>query len=226
MDFDDPDSLTFAGVGTLVLVSAGTAEDDVVIQRHENAITAAERDGVKHIVYTSLADAGDHLGFALPHRWTERRLESGTVPWTILRNALYAELIGQLLAPHDGVIHAPFGTGGVAAVARQDLAEAAAIIAQTPEQHQGRTYNLVGSTVLTGEDIARHIGADYRPGTLAGLRNALDSAGLLPFQPSMLLSIHSAASHRFLEGTDTDITTILGRPPVDPLAVAAAAAQG
>ncbi|HCB56651.1 MAG TPA: NmrA family transcriptional regulator, partial [Arthrobacter bacterium] len=61
LDFDDPGTLDFTGVHTLVLVSAGTAEDDVVINRHENAITAAERDGVRHIVYTSLADDGDHL---------------------------------------------------------------------------------------------------------------------------------------------------------------------
>lgn len=43
----------FTGVDTLVLVSAGTAEDDVVIRRHDNAIRAAEHDGVGHIVYTS-----------------------------------------------------------------------------------------------------------------------------------------------------------------------------
>lgn len=226
MDFDHPDTLTFVGVDTLVLVSAGTAEDDVVIQRHENAVAAAERDGVQHIVYTSLAQDADHLGFALAHRWTERRLEAGTVPWTVLRNGLYAELIGQLLAPRDGVITAPFGAGGVAAVARQDLSEAAAIIAQAPEKHRQRIYNLVGSTVITGQDVARQMGADYRPGTLAGLRNVLDSAGLLPFQPAMLISIHSAASHGFLECTDSDIAEILGRPPLDPLTVAVAAAQG
>ena len=196
-----------------------------MIRRHDDAITAAERDGVQHIVYTSLAGAGDHLGFALAHRWTERRLETGTVPWTILRNGLYAELVGQLLTPSDGVITAPFGDGGVAAVARQDLAEAAAAIAQAPEQHRSRTYNLVGATAITGQDMARRTGADYRPGTLADLRAALDAARLLPFQPSMIVSIHSAASHGFLGGTDTDITALLGRRPLDPLEIAVAAAQ-
>lgn len=201
----------------LVLVSAGTEEDDVVVTRHENAITAAERDGVRHIVYTSLTDAGDHLGFALAHRWTERRLRSGTAQWTILRNGLYAELIGQLLAPREGVVSAPFGQGGVAAVARDNLAEAAAIIAWNPEKHQGKTYNLVGNTVITAQDLADTVGAEYRPGKLSTLRPALDSAPLLPFQSPMLLSIHSAARHGFLEETGTDITDILGREPVHPL---------
>ncbi|WP_459792669.1 NAD(P)H-binding protein [Arthrobacter sp. AD-310] len=180
LDFDVPETISFEGVGTLVLVSAGTEEDDIVITRHGNAITAAERDGVRHIVYTSLTDAGDHLGFALAHRWTERRLRSGTVRWTILRNGLYAELIGQLLTPQEGVISAPFGQGGVAAVARDDLAEAAAIIAQSPERHQGKTYDLVGNTVITAKELADTLGAEYRPGKLKELRRALNSADLLP----------------------------------------------
>lgn len=41
----------------------------------------------------------------------------------------------------------------------------------------------------------------------------------------MLLSIHTAAAHGFLDGTNTDITHILGRELVDPLTVAAAAAH-
>lgn len=45
LDFDVPETISFEGVKTLVLVSAGTEEDDVVITRHNNVITAAERDG-------------------------------------------------------------------------------------------------------------------------------------------------------------------------------------
>lgn len=224
LDFDVPETISFEGVETLVLVSAGTEEDDIVITRHNNAITAAERDGVRHIVYTSLTDAGDHLGFALAHRWTEPRLRSGTARWTILRNGLYAELIGLLLTPQEGVISAPFGQGGVAAVARDDLAEAAAIIARSPEKHQDKTYDLVGNTVIRAQDLADTLGAEYRPGNLTELRRALNSAALLPFQPSMLLSIHSAASHGFLEETGTDIADILGREPLNPLDIAVAAA--
>jgi NAD(P)H dehydrogenase (quinone) len=82
--------------GPLLFVSAGAAEDDTVIERHRRVIEAAERDHVQHIIYTSLTSEGDHLTFALGHRWTERRLAAGSTPWTVLRNGLYAELIGQL----------------------------------------------------------------------------------------------------------------------------------
>ena len=71
LDFDEPSSIDLTGVSTLVLVSAGYAEDDQVITRHREALAAAVRDGVEHVIYTSLTGSGDHLGFALAHRATE-----------------------------------------------------------------------------------------------------------------------------------------------------------
>lgn len=70
LDFDEPGGLDLAGVTTLVLVSAGYAEDDRVIARHRALLEAASRDGVAHVIYTSLTGTGDHLGFALAHRAT------------------------------------------------------------------------------------------------------------------------------------------------------------
>ncbi|MEU1984397.1 hypothetical protein [Nocardia sp. NPDC019395] len=50
LDFDDPKGLDLAGVSTLVMISAGYAEDDQVIARHGAVLDAAARDGVGHIV--------------------------------------------------------------------------------------------------------------------------------------------------------------------------------
>ncbi|WP_338698874.1 NAD(P)H-binding protein [Streptomyces sp. Q6] len=170
IDFDDPRSLTegFEGVDTLLLISAGYGEDDVVIARHDAAITAAEKAGVRHVVYTSLSGDGDHLPYALAHRWTERRLrESPTLTWTVLRNGLYAELLAFLAAPDaDGVISAPLGTGRLAAVARADLAEVAARVALDPSAHAGRTYELVGEVPLGGAELAAATRSTYAPSGL------------------------------------------------------------
>lgn len=113
VDFDDPGSLDFTGVDTLLLISAGYGEDDVVVARHDAAISAAEKAEVGHIVYTSLSGDGDHLPYALAHRWTERRLRRSASAWTILRNGLYAEFLADIAAPGpDGTIAAPLGEGG------------------------------------------------------------------------------------------------------------------
>ncbi|WP_338673800.1 NAD(P)H-binding protein [Streptomyces sp. SCSIO 30461] len=96
IDFDEPSTLAggFEGAEVL-LISAGHGEGGTVMARHG----AAEKAGVSHVVCTSLSADGDHLPYALPHRWTERRLQDGTMDWTILRNGLYAELLGALAAP-------------------------------------------------------------------------------------------------------------------------------
>ncbi|MFD2357416.1 NAD(P)H-binding protein [Nonomuraea ferruginea] len=59
-DFDRPETLepAFAGVDVLVFVSAGYAEDDVVLARHGAVVRAATAAGVRHVIYTSLAQLG------------------------------------------------------------------------------------------------------------------------------------------------------------------------
>jgi len=216
IDFDDPASLEdgFAGVDTLLLISAGFAEDDIVIARHEAAVSAAEKAGVRQVIYTSLSAAGDHLTYALPHRWTERRLQTSTLDWTILRNGLYAEFLAFIAAPGpDGRITAPLGDGRLAAVAREDLAEAAVRVAVDASRHAGRVYELVGAQALGGAELAAAISAAYEPGSLADARAAFAASGAEPFQVPMLMGTYSAVAAGFMDGTDSDLRTLLGRAP-------------
>ncbi|GIH06423.1 NAD(P)-dependent oxidoreductase [Rhizocola hellebori] len=225
LDFDDPATLDLSGVQTLLLISAGYGEDDVVIARHHRVISAAEQAGVRHVIYTSLTGAGDHLAFALAHRWTEQRLQRSSMTWTILRNGLYAELFGLLAAPIDGVITAPFGDGALAAVTRQDLADAAVAVAAAPQAHLNRCYELVGSVALTAAELAAALDVPYKPVALADQRRALAHANLLPFQPPMVMSMYSAVAAGFLGSVDGDLATLLARAPRPALPVAVAASQ-
>ncbi|MEU6993476.1 NAD(P)H-binding protein [Streptomyces sp. NPDC046465] len=231
VDFDDPDTLDFTGVGTLLLISAGAAEDDVVIARHDAVISAAEKAGVGHLVYTSLSGDGDHLTYALAHRWTERRLRDSTLNWTVLRNGLYAEFLAAIAAPGpDGTIAAPLGSGRLAAVAREDLAEVAVRVATDPAPHTGRTYELVGEHPLGGTDLAAATGGSYEPDTLTATRKAItEAAQALPFQIPMLLSTYAAIAGGFLDGTTLaqqgTLRSLLGRAPHPPIDAYRAALQ-
>ncbi|MFH9069183.1 NAD(P)H-binding protein [Streptomyces alboflavus] len=229
VDFDDPSSLDLTGVDTLLVISAGAAEDDVVAARHDAVISAAEKAGVDHLVYTSLSGDGDHLTYALAHRWTERRLRRSTLNWTVLRNGLYAEFLAAIAAPGpDGTVAAPLGEGRLAAVAREDLADVAVRVATDPAPHAGRTYELVGEQALGGADLAAAVGGRYEPGTLAATRHAVTASGdALPFQVPMLLSTYSAIAGGFLDGTsvaDNQLRALLGRAPRSALEVYAATA--
>ncbi|KUJ70310.1 NmrA family transcriptional regulator [Streptomyces albus subsp. albus] len=223
VDFDDPASLDLTGVDTLLLISAGYGEDDTVIARHDAAISAAEKAGVRHTVYTSLSGDGDHLAYALAHRWTERRLRRSSMEWTILRNGLYAEFLAAIAAPGpDGTIAAPLADGRLAAVAREDLAEVAATVATDPRPHAGRTYELVGEQPLGGADLAAALDGRYEPGTLGATRDAITAAGeALPYQVPMLVGTYSAIAGGFLDGTAIEhnaLRTLLGRAPRPALA--------
>ncbi|MFJ1702630.1 NAD(P)H-binding protein [Kitasatospora sp. NPDC088346] len=225
IDFDHPDTLAagFDGVDVLLMISAGYGEDDTVIARHAAALDAAEKAGVRHVVYTSLTAAGDHLPYALPHRWTERRLRESTMDWTILRNGLYAELLGQIAAPAaDGRITAPLGDGRLAAVARADLAEAAVRVALDAPAHAGRSYELVGEQAIGGADLAEAHGphVSYQPGTLAQARALMAGFGAEPFQIPMLVGTCSAIAAGFLAATGGDLRDLLGRAPRSALAAA------
>jgi len=221
LDFDDPASLDLTGVSTLVLVSAGYAEDDQVITRHRALLDAAVRDGVAHVIYTSLTGAGDHLGFALAHRATEDLVRASGLGWTILRNGLYAEFFGALLTWTPEGLESAFGDGALAAVPRADLAAAAAIVASHPTAHVDKTYELVGEPITAG-DIAERLGVTHRAIGLGEYRaRLLADDALLPFQPPMLASIATSVRHGFLSGSGPDLAGLLDRPLTDALAVAA-----
>jgi NAD(P)H dehydrogenase (quinone) len=206
VDFTDAATLTsgFAGVDTLLVISAGAAERDEVIARHDVAIGAAEAAGVRHIVYTSICGGGEHTGMGLPHRWTEARLARGTASWTVLRNGLYAELLAQyaMLRDSDGALALPFGDRGVAAVAREDLADVTARVLRDPSPHAGRTYELVGEVAVDGDDLASMSGTAYRPTTLATTRTRLEALGMPGWQVEYALSTFAAVAAGQLEQTD------------------------
>ncbi|MEU2133318.1 NAD(P)H-binding protein [Streptomyces sp. NPDC018352] len=227
IDFDEPGTLSkgFEGVDVLLLISAGYGEDDTVMARHGAAVDAAEKAGVGHVVYTSLTADGDHLPYALPHRWTERRLQDTTMNWTILRNGLYAELLGGLAAPTaDGRIIAPLGEGRLAAVARADLADAAVRVTTEAPAHARRIYELVGEQAVGGADLARTHGPHitYEPETLARARARVTASGAEPFQVPMLVGTCSAIAAGFMSRTGGDLRQLLGRAPRSALAAACA----
>lgn len=204
-----------------MLVSAGYAEDDQVVARHAAVIDAAVRDGITHVVYTSVTTAGDHLAFALAHRATERLVRDSGLGWTLLRNGLYAELFGGLLTWTADGLESAFGAGALSAVAREDLASAAAIVAAAPAAHEGKTYDLVGDPI-TADNVADRLGVTHSTISLGEYRaRLLASDELLAFQPPMLASIATSVRHGFLSNTSPDLRRLLGRPPIDPLTVAA-----
>ncbi|HWJ79074.1 MAG TPA: NmrA family NAD(P)-binding protein, partial [Niallia sp.] len=92
-DFDEPQTLdtAFAGIDRLLIISAD-GDTETRIRQHSNAVSAAERAGVKFIAYTSIANAQESTNFlAEVHKATENAIEKTGIPYSFLRNNWYLE---------------------------------------------------------------------------------------------------------------------------------------
>ena len=153
------------GAAVVLMVSASESPDRV--EQHRAFIDAARAAGVGHLVYVSFAGAAPEATFthARDHWHTEQHLRTSGLPFTVLRDNLYADFLPQL-AGADGVIRGPAGDGRVAAVAQDDIAEAATAVLTAPAEHTGRTYDLTGPEALTLHEIAALLSVRYEPETV------------------------------------------------------------
>lgn len=160
-DFDKPETLepAFAGGRALLLVSTNSDGDRVA--QHTNAINAARRVGIRHIVYTSFINAttDNPALIARAHQLTEEALKRSGVQYTILRNQLYMDsLVAEAAeALKSGDLYTNGARGKWAPVARRDCAEAAAVVLTTPG-HDGKIYEITGPELINHQDLAKVIG--------------------------------------------------------------------
>lgn len=152
-DLDDVAAVKAAVVGasTVILVSPAVPRQEMAV------IDAAVAAGVGHLIKISSK--------ASPHSPVDRRrgqatieahLRESGVPWTMLRANAYMQNIlafaPSMHAKREIVMSA--GDGEVGMVDAHDVAAVAAVIAQNPAAHVGRTYWPTGPALLTYDDVA------------------------------------------------------------------------
>ena len=127
------------------------------MQQHRAAIDAAQRAGVRHVLYTSIPNpvGQNPAGVVSDHRATEEALEASGLAWTFLRNNLYAEYqvptAAQAIATGQLVTNA--AGGRTAYVSRDDCAAAAAAVL-TGSGHENRSYDITGPEPISAEALA------------------------------------------------------------------------
>src|SRR6202046_3492589 len=155
-DLTDPLSVAEAmkGVHKLFLLNGNVADE---LTQALTAYGLAKKAGLKHVTYLSVFKADQFL--EVPHfaekYAVEEALWSGGLPYKILRPGYFVQnerrLKPALTGP--GIYPVPAGTQGLGVVDVRDIAELAAI-SLTAEGHEGKTYDLVSSEVLTGPGAA------------------------------------------------------------------------
>jgi NAD(P)H dehydrogenase (quinone) len=158
-DYNKPENLASSLQGIDVLLLISSSEVGQRILQHTNVIAAAQKAGIKRIVYTSLLHADkSSLNLAGEHLATETSLKASGLPYTVLRNGWYTE---NYTGSIQGAIEAKAfigsaGNGKIASAARTDYAEAAVAVL-TSEGHAGKTYELAGDEAYTLADLAAEV---------------------------------------------------------------------
>jgi len=133
---------------------------------HRAFVEAARRARVAQVVYLSFVNASPEAIFlhARSHGATEEMLRESGVPWTSIRNGMYADDIPGWFDP-DGVAREPGGDGRMSFSYRPELAAAVAVTL-TELGHEDRIYNIVTPDSVTigelADTAARVTGDPYR----------------------------------------------------------------
>lgn len=163
-DFDNAESLdrAFAGIDRLLLISTDALDrPGLRLRQHGAAVAAAEKAGVRHVVYTSMPNPKESIVlFAPDHAGTEDALAASRLPgWTVLRNHWYFENLFMSLPgvlAMGGKWFSAAGEGPLANISRDDLAAAAATVL-AGDSHGKTTYTLSGAEAFTTAEQAAAI---------------------------------------------------------------------
>lgn len=233
-DFNDPSGLrtTFAGAEQVLIVSVDKL-GEAALRMHHDAILAARSAGARRVLYTSHMGARADSAFvpAADHAATEALLAEGGA-FTSLRHGFYAEsalhLIGrafeteELRTPEDGP---------VSWTARNDLAQANAIILADEGRLSGITPPLTAPEAFTMAELAaiasQIAGREIRHVTLTDEQwlNEMIAQGRPAAMAELLLGMYKAARRGDFATVDPALQALLGRRPLTMRDVLAGALQ-
>lgn len=129
----------------------------VRLQQNLNALEAARGAGVGHVVYASFVNVESALveHSRMVHFPTEQALRASGLGFTILRHALYAEiLVGDLQDTlGSGVFRRPGASARVAYIAREDLGHSAALVLMS-DGLDGKVFSETMERTYSGGDVA------------------------------------------------------------------------
>lgn len=228
-NYDDIASLqqAFQGVDKIYLISGNEIEKRD--RQHDNVINAAREAGcVKHIFYTSFQRKKDITGTPLAavaesHQHTEKSLQASGIGYTLLRHALYADIIPDFAGPQvfdTQTLFFPAGNGATTFATSADMAEAGAILlTDKSNRYLNAAVEISGSEAVTWQQIAGILSetggktVNYVSPDIATYRAAIEQTGLPPYLINLLIGFAQATADNQFE-LPGELETILQRKPV------------
>ena len=188
-------------------------------------MNAAKQAGVKHILYTSFTRKNETGGspievVAQSHIETEKLIKASGIAYTILKNALYADVLPLFLGDKvlETGVFLPAGEGKVSFATRKDMAEAAAVILASLG-HENKEYILAGDNNYSLNDVAVFLSEltgkeiPYTSPATEVYTETLTKAGVPLEYAGMFAGFGAAIAQGEFETVVTDLAALLQRKP-------------
>lgn len=222
--FEEPATLpdAFAGADRLLMISSDAIDKPGRrLQQHRNAVEAAARAGVKHIVYTSMPNPDvSPVIFAPDHLGTEQAIAASGMTYTILRDNWWIDYQVPALtqAVASGQLFSAAGEGGAAYVTREDCAQTAVAVLSSTDTTK-RTLNVTGPAVVSFAELARIVSGitgrpvRYVPVTPEERKQQFIAAGIPAMYAEIMVSSQLAMAQGKMGPPSTTIQGLLGHAP-------------
>ncbi|RZK31830.1 MAG: SDR family oxidoreductase [Hymenobacter sp.] len=225
-DYQDVDSLkkAFQGVDKLLLVSSSA---DIVhrFEQHKNVIDAAREMEVSHLVYTGF-DMRDLQQSSMTadvqyHAYTADYLKQATIPYTVMKDTLYADLLPFLIGKDvlANGLSIPAGDGKTPFLPLAEMAEALAVVLTTPG-HENKEYTIAAETAFSFAEIADMLAAvtgkpiAYHQPEASQYIAQLRQVGLSEDDAAYIARYATAIAQGEFDTGKSDVKQLLGRSPV------------
>jgi len=225
-DYQNFESLksAFEDVDKLLLISS-SSHITQRFEQHKNVIDAAKETGVGHIIYTSF-DMKDLRGSIMfgdvqYHADTSDYLKQIAVPYTLLDNTLYADLIPIIAGKNilDEGISIPAGDGKTPFLPITEMAEAIAAVLTT-SGHENKEYVIAAETAYPFAEIADMLSeitgkrVAYHQTDVASYVAQLVQLGVAADDAAYLSRFAGAIAKGEFETNKSDVRHLLGRSPM------------
>lgn len=220
-DYTKPETLVAALEGVTKLLLISSSEVGQRTAQHQNVIDAAKQTGVEFIAYTSLLHADTStLTLAKEHVETETYLKQVNIPHVILRNGWYSENYLASVAPSlaNGGFIGCAKDGKISSAAREDYAEAAAVVLTSKSIQSGEIYELAGDESYTLSQLCDVISEEsgqkipYIDMAESDFAHALEDAGIPKPFASILANSDAGASQGALFDDSHALSKLIGHP--------------
>jgi uncharacterized protein YbjT (DUF2867 family) len=187
------------------------------------AVAAAKRAGVRHIVRVSVMGADAEPGIILgrQHFAAEREIRASGIGWTMLRPTFFMDNFIRYYGvdPHrDSQVYLPNGDGKAAWADPADVGEVAAKVLCT-DSYAGSVIDLTGPELLSTAEALSVLGSvlghrySYVDVSEQAAREAMEKTGMPAWLADAFLELNALIRQSHAGTLTNGVQQVLGRPP-------------